>query len=181
MSALSNEDAAKCCAEPDAATKDFLFQQTMYRIKDPKASLDFYTRVLGMRLLKKLDFPEMKFSLFFMGYEQVKDIPSDEIERTRWALSRKAVLELTHNWGSENDTSVSYHNGNNEPRGYGHIGILVQNLEEACQRFETLGVKFVKKPSEGKMKGVAFIQDPDGYWIEIFNCDIVAKESASSH
>ena len=67
----------------------------MYRIKDPKKSLDFYTRVLGMRLLKKLDFESMKFSLYFMGYEQAGDIPEDESERTRWAFSRKATLELT--------------------------------------------------------------------------------------
>ena len=67
----------------------------MYRIKDPKASLDFYTRVLGMRLLKKLDFPTMKFSLYFMGFESAEDIPKDEKERTAWCFSRKATLELT--------------------------------------------------------------------------------------
>lgn len=67
----------------------------MYRIKDPKKSLDFYTRVMGMRLLKKLDFPEMKFSLYFMGYENAEDIPLDEKERTEWTFSRKATLELT--------------------------------------------------------------------------------------
>lgn len=67
----------------------------MYRIKDPKKSLDFYTRIMGMRLLKQLDFPEMKFSLFFMGYENAEDIPQDEKERTRWTLSRKATIELT--------------------------------------------------------------------------------------
>ncbi|CAL1366891.1 unnamed protein product [Linum trigynum] len=54
---------------PDEATKGYFMQQTMFRIKDPKVSLDFYSRVLGMTLLKRLDFPEMKFSLYFMGYE----------------------------------------------------------------------------------------------------------------
>lgn len=67
----------------------------MYRIKDPKISLDFYTRVMGMCLLKQLNFDEMKFSLYFMGYENPNDVPTDEKERTRWALSRKATLELT--------------------------------------------------------------------------------------
>ena len=67
----------------------------MYRIKDPKKTLDFYSRVLGMRLLKRFDFAEMKFSLFFMGYESADDIPDDQSERTRWALSRKATVELT--------------------------------------------------------------------------------------
>lgn len=67
----------------------------MYRVKDPKKSLDFYTRVMGMSLLKKFHFEEMKFSLYFMGYENPSEIPSDEKERTSWALSRKATLELT--------------------------------------------------------------------------------------
>lgn len=167
---LTNEEANAVCAEPAAETKDFIFQQTMFRIKDPKTSLDFYTRVLGMRLLKKLDFPTMKFSLYFMGFEAAEDIPKDERERTNWCFSRKATLELTHNWGTESDPSFTgYHNGNSDPRGFGHIGLMVPDVETACQRFEQLGVKFVKKPSEGKMKNIAFIQDPDGYWIEILN------------
>lgn len=70
-------------------------QQTMYRIKDPRKSLPFYTHVLGMHLLQKLDFPEMKFSLYFMGYEKAEDIPTDYKERTKWAMSRKATIELT--------------------------------------------------------------------------------------
>src|ERR1043166_1669444 len=75
--------------------QDFMFQQTMYRIKDPKRSLEFYTKVLGMTLLKSLNFPAAKFSLFFMGYESPKDIPKDEKERAVWAMTRKATLELT--------------------------------------------------------------------------------------
>ena len=67
----------------------------MYRIKDPKASLDFYTRIIGMNLLTKLDFPSMKFSLYFMGFEKAEDIPEDLEERKRWVFSQKATLELT--------------------------------------------------------------------------------------
>ncbi|XP_046401212.1 lactoylglutathione lyase isoform X2 [Ischnura elegans] len=172
---LTDAEAKACCSDPDPATKDFLFQQTMYRIKDPKKSLDFYTRVLGMILLQKLDFPAMKFSLYFMGFENKSDIPADPKEQTVWAMSRKATLELTHNWGTESDPDACYHNGNSDPRGFGHIGIMVPDVEKACERFESLGVEFVKKPSDGKMKGIAFIKDPDGYWIEIFNAGVVGK------
>eukprot|EP00397_Hematodinium_sp_SG-2012_P067413 GEMP01104481.1.p1 GENE.GEMP01104481.1~~GEMP01104481.1.p1 ORF type:complete len:187 (+),score=14.52 GEMP01104481.1:110-670(+) len=173
---LTKEEALACCAEPDEATKDFIFQQTMFRIKDPKASLDFYTRVLGMRLLQKLNFPSMKFSLYFMGFESAKDIPQEEDERTTWCLSQKATLELTHNWGTESDPNFSgYHNGNSEPKGFGHIGIMVPDVEKACARFESLGTKFIKKPTDGTMKNIAFIQDPDGYWIEILNPTCVVQ------
>ncbi|OQR77942.1 lactoylglutathione lyase-like [Tropilaelaps mercedesae] len=167
---LSDADAQACCAAPTKATENFLFQQTMYRIKDPRVSLDFYTRILGMTLLRKADFPEMKFSLYFMGYENPADIPTDKKERSEWALSRKATLELTHNWGTETDaTFQGYHNGNSEPRGFGHIGIMVPDVAAACKRFDELGVSFVKRMEDGKMKHLAFIKDPDGYWIEIFN------------
>jgi len=124
---------------------------------------------MGMILLKKFDFPSMKFSLYFMGYEVGEDIPEDEKERVNWVFNRKATLELTHNWGTENDAGQAYHNGNSDPRGFGHIGIVVPDVDAACERFEKLGVEFVKKPNDGKMKGLAFIKDPDNYWIEILN------------
>ncbi|CAH0549397.1 unnamed protein product [Brassicogethes aeneus] len=172
---LSNDEALKLCNQTPEETKDFLFQQTMYRIKDPRKSLPFYSNVLGMKLLTKLDFPSMKFSLYFMGYEEVKDIQGDlsETSRIQWCMGRKATIELTHNWGSEND-ETTYHSGNQEPKGFGHIGLMVPNVDKACERFEKLGVNFVKKPNDGKMKGIAFITDPDGYWIEIFNDKQVA-------
>lgn len=73
------------------------------------------------------------------------------------------------NWGTESNDDQKYHDGNSDPRGFGHIGILVPDVYAACERFEQLGVNFVKRPNEGRMKGLAFIKDPDGYWIEIFN------------
>ncbi|XP_012175731.1 lactoylglutathione lyase isoform X3 [Bombus affinis] len=166
---LTNCEARELCKKPDPATNGYIMQQTMYRIKDPRKSLPFYTEVLGMQLLQKLDFPEMKFSLYFLGYENPKDIPTDKRESIEWTFSRKATLELTHNWGTETDPDPKYHNGNTEPRGFGHIGITVPDVEKACKRFEMLNVEFVKKPNDGNMKGIAFIKDPDGYWIEILN------------
>ena len=158
-------------------TEGFVFNQTMLRIKDPERSLAFYQDVLGMTLVKKLDFPEMEFSLFFMGYVRPEDglIPESPLERTAYTFEQKALLELTHNWGTENDeTFAGYHNGNNDPRGYGHIGLSVPDVYRACSRFEELGVEFVKRPDDGKMKGIAFIKDPDGYWIEILEAGISA-------
>ncbi|XP_041353268.1 lactoylglutathione lyase-like [Gigantopelta aegis] len=172
--ALSEKDVQDACKEPDTSTKDFIFQQTMIRVKDPKKSLEFYTGVLGMRLLKRIDMPSMKFTVYFIGYDQPENIPTDENEKTIYCFMQKATLELTHNWGTETDDS-KYHNGNSDPRGFGHIGISVPDVYEACERFEKLGVPFIKTPDGGKMKGLAFIQDPDGYWVEILSPNNMVK------
>nr|XP_054759540.1 lactoylglutathione lyase-like [Lytechinus pictus] len=150
----------------------FIMQQTMYRIRNPRRSLKFYTEVLGMRLLKRLDFPSMSFTLFFMGFADEADIPKDEKERIKWTFMQPGTIELTYNYGTDSDDSFEgYHNGNKEPRGFGHIGLSVPDVYAACERFEKLGVKFIKKPDGGSMKGLAFIQDPDGYWIEILSAN----------
>ncbi|MEQ9451770.1 MAG: lactoylglutathione lyase [Pseudomonadales bacterium] len=150
------------------ATEGFVMNQTMLRIKDPAKSTAFYQDVLGMTLLDKFDFPAMEFSLYFFGYPQ-SEIPSEPRARARWLFDQPALLELTHNYGTEDQADFSYHNGNDEPRGFGHIGISVPDVYAACERFQQLGVKFVKRPDDGNMKGLAFIQDPDGYWIEILS------------
>ncbi|KAL6577367.1 hypothetical protein OROMI_011643 [Orobanche minor] len=165
----------------DEATKGYFLQQTMLRVKDPRVSLDFYSRIMGMSLLKRLDFSDMKFSLYFLGYKDTSSAPSDPVERTAWTFGERAVLELTHNWGTETDPEFKgYHNGNSEPRGFGHIGITVDNVHKACGRFESLGVEFVKRPADGKIKDIAFVKDPDGYWIEIFDTTNVAKATADA-
>jgi len=157
---------------PPAETRDFVMNQTMLRIREPARSLHFYTEVLGLVLLKQLDFPAMKFSLYFLGYlrEPAARIPADPVDRTAYVFRQTALLELTHNWGTESDAAFTgYHNGNKDPRGFGHIGISVPDVYAACERFERLGVPFVKRPDDGTMKGLAFITDPDGYWIEILS------------
>jgi lactoylglutathione lyase len=156
-------------------TQGFVLNQTMLRVKDPAASVRFYREILGMTELARFDFEAGKFSLYFMGYERVSDVPSDPVARAQWVFSRPALLELTHNWGTETDAAFSYHNGNGDPRGFGHIGISVPDVDAACAAFEAAGVAFVKRPNDGAMKGIAFIKDPDGYWIEILSGANLAK------
>ena len=146
----------------------FVLNQTMLRIRDPERSVAFYRDVMGMTLLDRYDFPALKFSLYFMGYPQ-GPIPDDRAQRIEWVFRQPALLELTHNWGTESDPAFSYHNGNSEPRGFGHIGLSVPDVHAACARFEEQGVEFVKRPDDGAMKGLAFVKDPDGYWIEILS------------
>ena len=151
-----------------SATSQYVMNQTMLRIRDPEVSVAFYRDTLGMTLIDKFDFPEMSFSLYFMGYP-TSEIPTDRAARAKWLFEQPALLELTHNHGTEKESGTIYHNGNDEPRGFGHIGISVPDVYTACDRFDDLGVKYVKRPDEGNMKGLAFIQDPDGYWIEILS------------
>lgn len=118
---------------------------TMLRVGDLDRSLRFYTDVLGMTLLRRQDYPDGRFTLAFVGY-------GDEETNT--------VLELTHNW----DTS-SYDLGD----GYGHIAIGVGDVYAACERIRDAGGKVVREP--GPMKHgttlLAFVEDPDGYRIEL--------------
>ncbi|WP_339639976.1 lactoylglutathione lyase [uncultured Porticoccus sp.] len=120
---------------------------TMLRVRDLDTSVRFYTDVLGMQLLRRKDFPDGRFTLAFLGY-------GDE--------SANTVLELTHNW----DTST-YNLGD----AYGHIAIGVEDVYAACERIRTSGGKVVREP--GPMKHgstvLAFVEDPDGYKIELLS------------
>lgn len=149
-------------------TSGFVLNHSMLRVKEPKISLDFYTRIMGMRLLRKLNFPEMKFSLYFLHVGMPgENVPEAAGDRTAWTFSQRGILELTHNWGSEDDADFKYHDGNTQPQGFGHICFAVPDLDAAVAWFDENKVTFVKRADQGKMKDVAFIKDPDGYWIEI--------------
>lgn len=117
---------------------------TMLRVGDLDKSLNFYTEVLGMKLLRRKDYPEGKFTLAFVGYGEE---------------SETAVLELTHNW----DTS-SYDIGT----GYGHIAIEVDDAYAACDAVRAKGGKVVREagPMMHGTTVIAFVEDPDGYKIE---------------
>jgi len=147
------------------------FQQTMLRVKDPKKSLEFYCEKLGCELVNELHFEQAKFSLYFLGtFAEGQKLPDDpkSPEAGQYAKSvSSCLLELTHNWGTETDPDFKHHNGNSDPRGFGHIGFLCDNLAERCEKLEAEGVGFQKRPHEGNMKNIAFALDPDGYWVEL--------------
>lgn len=117
---------------------------TMLRVGNLEKSLDFYQNILGMKLLRRKDYPEGRFTLAFVGY-------GDETDST--------VLELTHNWDTE-----QYDLGN----AYGHIAVEVDNAYESCERVKEKGGNVVREagPMKHGTTVIAFVEDPDGYKIE---------------
>lgn len=122
---------------------------TMLRVGDLDKSITFYTELLGMKLLRKRDFPDGKFTLAFLGYGSEKD---------------NTVLELTHNWDTDH-----YELGN----AYGHIAIGVEDVYATCEEIRANGGKVVREPGP-MMHGstvLAFVEDPDGYKVELLSAD----------
>ncbi|TPX49760.1 lactoylglutathione lyase [Synchytrium endobioticum] len=140
----------------------------MYRVKDPKRSIEFYENVIGMTHIIEMKMPAGNFSLHFLGFRVPAEVlkGSDE-DRKAYVFSQKGILELTHNWGTEDDPNQSYKVGNADGVGYGHIAIVVDDLDAAVERMDKMGVRWIKKPQDGSMKTIAFVADPDGYWIEL--------------
>ena len=150
----------------------FTLQQTMLRIKDPAKSVPFYEKNFGFKLLHKYDFPQWNFSLFFLGIprpgQSWPEPGTKESEEALWSMKYQSCLELTHNYGTESDDTFKVNNGNVEPnRGFGHIAVMTPDVYKSAADLEADGVSFHKRPDEGRMKGLAFALDPDGYWIEI--------------
>lgn len=151
--------------------RKYSWQQTMLRIKNPAVSVPFYENHFGFTLLNRYDFPEWKFALYFLAIlpegETCPPAGTPEAEAYVWNFNG-VCLELTHNYGSETDDNFSVSNGNVEPyRGFGHIAVMTRDVYATSAELEANGVKFQKRPDEGRMKGIAFALDPDGYWIEI--------------
>lgn len=148
------------------------FSQTMIRVKDPKVSLQFYQEVFGMTLLCTRHFSD--FSLFFLASlspEEAAAVPqfaSDDEAMQFVKTLHNPVLELTHNHGTESNPDFHYISGNDTGlRGFGHTGFLVDDLNAACADYEAAGIQFKKRPTDGNMKNIAFVYDPDGYWVEV--------------
>lgn len=165
--AFNTQNAPGVHDKVPSETQGFVFNHTMLRVVDPQASLAFYTRVFGMRLLSTRENPDGEFTLYFLATTEGDDVPEDDRERARYLNRREGVLELTHNWGTENDPSASYHDGNAEPQGFGHICFTVPDLAAACDWMDQNNVTFQKRPEDGRMSHIAFVKDPDGYWIEL--------------
>ncbi|WP_378081838.1 lactoylglutathione lyase [Aeromonas bestiarum] len=126
---------------------------TMLRVGDLQRSIDFYTRVLGMKLLRKSENSEYKYTLAFVGYGDERD---------------EAVIELTYNWGvSEYELGSAY----------GHIALEADDIYGTCDALRAAGAKITREP--GPVKGgktvIAFVEDPDGYKIEL-----IAKKDAGT-
>ncbi|KAL7461169.1 hypothetical protein ACHAXS_003474 [Conticribra weissflogii] len=149
------------------------WQQTMLRIKDPAKTIPFYTEHFGMTVIDTLDFPQYKFKIFFLstlpeGESYTLTPGTQEAHDYMWTIEGTA-LELTYNYGTEEDSEnfKGYHPGNQDKDGFGHIAFNTDDVYAACEKLEKAGVTFKKKPDEGRMKGLAFAYDPDGYWVEI--------------
>ena len=152
-------------------TESYVFNHTMLRVKDIEKSLEFYTKALGMSLIRTSHASD--FSLYFLAKlsnSQIEEwalLNDDEIV-TKMRTATTFFLELTHNHGTEREQGMVYKNGNtDESRGYGHVAFTVPDLDAACKRMSDLGVTFRKRPEEGKMRNIAFIYDPDMYWVEL--------------
>ena len=146
----------------------YTLNHTMLRVKDPSASLAFYCGTVGMSLLRKVDIEAGAFSLYFLAFlEEGEAIPKEGGALAEFVFGRPGVLELTHNWGTEDDPDFAYHDGNTPPQGFGHIALAVPDLDQAVARFDEAGARFVKRPEDGAMRHIAFVVDPDGYWIEL--------------
>jgi lactoylglutathione lyase len=155
----------------------YKLNHSMLRVKDPKRSVAFYEH-LGMTMIKKMEMSEMKFDVYFMAYDAASSVSKD----AHWT-DREGVIELTHNYGTEDDPNYKTHNGNKEPQGFGHVCISVDNIQAACKRIEDAGYRFQKKLTDGRMRHIAFVLDPDGkllaavlrwecllgpdYWVEV--------------
>lgn len=144
--------------------------QTVIRVKDPKLTLPFYSKHFNMTLIDVMDFPNMKFSVYTMA-----TLPPDnsytikpgtqEAHDFKWRMTGTSI-EFVYNYGTESD-DTKYHIGNADSHGFGHIAFNVEDVYAACEILDKNGVSFKKKPDEGRMKGLAFALDPDGYWIEV--------------
>ncbi|KAF7317510.1 Lactoylglutathione lyase [Mycena kentingensis (nom. inval.)] len=133
----------------ETSVETYRMNRTTIRVKDIEKSLAFYEDIMGMTLVRSQN-------------------PN---------IDEEGLLELTYNYGTELDPEFKYRDGNDEPQGFEHICVSVDDLYEACERWERLGVKWKKRLTDEKMKNSAFILDPDNYCIEIVQNETLKKHA----
>ncbi|CAI5757779.1 unnamed protein product [Candida verbasci] len=160
----------------------YKLNHTMIRVKDPLKSLDFYRNVLGFKLLSTKKFPDAKFDLYFLSYNHDESFKQDSMDGADQS-KLESIIELTHNYGTENDPDFKYHNGNStengQLQGYGHTCISCKDPGTFCKELDEKydNLNWSVKWNQGNMKNIAFIRDPDGYSIEIISHDLFKNES----
>lgn len=151
---------------------------------------------MGMTFLRKSENESAGFNLYFLGYGAAPKSDTS-VNGVNPVAEREGILELTWNYGSEKKEGRVYHDGNAEPQvstfpyqptrfvmltacsrqGFGHICVSVDDLDAACKRFEEQGVQWKKRLTDGRMKNVAFVLDPDQYWIEVIQNEKYVQRS----
>lgn len=126
------------------------------------SSVKFY-EFLGLEIIQKVVHSEENFDLYTLAY----NFPERRSFKSH-CTDRQGELQLKYQHGSENDESFKLHNGNSDPgKGFGHVCISVDNIQAACRRIEDAGYRFKKKLSDGQMRNIAFVLDPDDYWVRL--------------
>jgi len=147
---------------------NIVWNMTAIRIKNPEVSVPFYKKNFNMRVIRKVPLDFLKPPR--CNYILETSISEDEAKKETW--ENKYTLNLVHVIGDEKNEELIMNNGNKKPhRGFGHIAFNCDDVYKSCDTLESNGVKFSKKPNDGRMKGLAFALDPDGYWIEIVSRD----------
>ncbi|KAF5972138.1 lactoylglutathione lyase [Fusarium coicis] len=156
---IIEQDSLNVNVSSDAAGLSSVNQYAL-RVTDASRSVRYYTESLGMKLIKTLKHESGNSKTFLLGYPSTGSFTETE-DMSR----REGLLALICQDGENAIPQV--HNGNDQPQGFGHICVTVDNIDAACARLEGLNVAWKKRLTDGKMKNVAFLLDPDNYWIEL--------------
>ena len=132
---------------------------------------------LALALADEWAWPLLRGSVYFLAQVDPSTIPADPQAQWAMCMNLPGCIELTWNYGSEKAEGKVYNTGNSDTTGspngeavkggFGHLGITVPDVYDACERFKQMGCEFAKTPNSGGMKGLAFLKDPDGYLVEV--------------
>ncbi|OWB54486.1 hypothetical protein B5S28_g333 [[Candida] boidinii] len=153
----------------------FLTNHTCINISNPENSIKFYQDAFGMKIIKEIEIKDLKFKSWFLAFDG-ENQPFDG----KYFADRTGVIELRQDL-SKDLSKIEIYSGNSEPyKGFGHLCISVDNIVEAEKHLLSIGVTFKKKLSDGRQKNIAFVLDPDGYWIELIENEINKTEGKSN-